>query len=76
MDLMNDAAAMLKQQLGIELDATAMQAALGSLTGDGQGQLDLGALVNQMSGNPEFSAQLGSWLGGAVVERVVDLGLD
>jgi uncharacterized protein YidB (DUF937 family) len=63
MDLMNDAAGMLKQQFGIELDATAMQAALGSLTGGGQGQLDLASLVNQMAGNSDFSAQLGSWLG-------------
>jgi uncharacterized protein YidB (DUF937 family) len=63
MDLMKEAAGILSQQFGIELDTTAMQAALGSLTGDGQGQLDLAALVNQMAGNSEFSAQLGSWLG-------------
>jgi uncharacterized protein YidB (DUF937 family) len=63
MDLMNEAAGVLRQQLGIELDATAMQAALGSLTGGGQGQFDLASLVSQMAGNPDFSAQLGSWLG-------------
>jgi uncharacterized protein YidB (DUF937 family) len=63
MDLMNEAAGMLKQQLGVDLDPDTMQSALSSLMGDGSGQLDLGSLVNQMSGNSDLNALLGSWLG-------------
>ena len=60
---MNEAAGVLKQQLGIDLDPNTMQAALSSLMGDGNGQLDLESLVNQMSGNTDLNALLGSWLG-------------
>ncbi len=60
---MNEAAGVLKQQLGIDIDPNTMQAALSSLMGDGNGQLDLGALAKQMSGNTDFNALLGSWLG-------------
>ena len=63
MDLMNEAASMLQQQLGTNLDTTTMQAALSNLMGDGAGQLDLGSLVQQMSGNTDLSALVGSWLG-------------
>ena len=47
---MNEAAGGLRQQLGIDIDPNTMQSARSSLIGDGNGQLDLGALARQMSG--------------------------
>lgn len=63
MDLLNEAAGVLQQQLGMNLDASTVQSALGSLMGDGQGQFNLASLANQMAGNSDLSGLLGSWLG-------------
>lgn len=63
MDLINQATAVLQQQFGVELDAATLQSALSSLMGDGQGQLNLSALADQMAGNSDLSGLLGSWLG-------------
>ncbi len=63
MDLINQAAAVLQQQFGMELDAATLQSALSGLMGDGQGQLNLSALADQMAGNSDLSGLLGSWLG-------------
>lgn len=63
MDLINTAAQLLRDRLGIDIDPATISSALSTLMGDGQGQLDLASLAREMAGNADLGALLGSWLG-------------
>lgn len=63
MDILETAAAMLSEKLGIDLDPGSVTSALGGLLSNDQGQLDLGGLASKMASSGELGNVLSSWLG-------------
>lgn len=63
MDLIELGAQLLSEHLGLNVDSSTIQSALSGLLGDGQGNLDLGALAAQMAENGGLQSALSSWLG-------------
>ena len=63
MDLLQMGAQMLRDQLGLDIDASTIQSALSSLMGDGQGGLDVQSLVSQLSSSGNLGSLVQSWLG-------------
>ncbi len=63
MDILEFGAQLLSQKLGINVDSATIASALSGLLGDGQGNIDLGALAGKMASSGELGNVLGSWLG-------------
>ena len=63
MDLIQQGAQLIKEKLGIDLDAATAQSALSGLMGDGQGGLDLQGLIGKMASSGELGSLVDSWLG-------------
>jgi uncharacterized protein YidB (DUF937 family) len=54
---------LLSQKMGIQVDSEVIGSALGSLLGDGQGNLDLAGLAGKMASSGELGNIVSSWLG-------------
>lgn len=63
MDLLQLGAQLLSEKLGLQADTDTITGALSSLLGDGQGNIDFGALASRMAASGELSGILDSWLG-------------
>jgi len=63
MDLLAMGTQLLREQLGVNVDAATVQNALTQLLGDGSGDLDVAGLAASMTGKGELGTLLGSWLG-------------
>ena len=63
MDLMQTAAQMLADRLGLEADPDAITGALTSLLGGSDGKPDLGALLAKMMSTADLQGLAASWLG-------------
>jgi len=63
MDFIQLGAQLIKENLGIELDAATVQSALSGLMGDGQGGIDLQGLVAKMTSSGDLGSLVNSWLG-------------
>ncbi len=63
MDLMELGAQLLSDKLGTQVDQGSIVAALTGLLGDGQGNVDLGALAGKIASSGQLGDILGSWLG-------------
>lgn len=62
MELIQQAAQLLGQRLGLSVDQDTLQNAVGALLGDG-GSIDVAELVGRMAGTGQFGDILQSWLG-------------
>jgi uncharacterized protein YidB (DUF937 family) len=54
---------MLSEKLGLQVDTDTITRALSSLLGDGQGNIDLGALTAKLASSGSLSSVVSSWLG-------------
>ena len=63
MDLMELGAQLLSDKTGTQLDQNNIASALTGLLGDGQGNVDVGALASKIAGSGQLGDILGSWLG-------------
>jgi uncharacterized protein YidB (DUF937 family) len=63
MDILQLGAQMLSEKLGLQVDTDTITRALSSLLGDGQGNIDLGALTAKLASSGSLSSVVSSWLG-------------
>ncbi|PIE37732.1 MAG: hypothetical protein CSA53_05170 [Gammaproteobacteria bacterium] len=63
MDILKMGAELLSQKLGLSVDADTVQGALGGLLGDGEGGIDLKAIVSNMMASGGLASAVTSWLG-------------
>ncbi len=63
MDLLQMGAQMLSQKLGLQVDTDTIANALSGLLGDGQGNIDLGALTEKLASSGALASVVSSWLG-------------
>ena len=78
MDILQMGAKLPSDNLGLDVDAATIQSALSGLLGDGQGDIDLGAIATKMASSGELSSVVSSWLGdgangGISASSIVDL---
>ena len=63
MDIMQVAAQLLSDKLGLDVDSDTISSALSSLLGDGKGGIDLASLTSKMAANGDLGGLVSSWLG-------------
>ena len=63
MELNDLCAQLLSEKLGLQVDSEAVGSAMGSLLGDGQGNVDLAGLASKMASSGELGNIVSSWLG-------------
>ena len=63
MDIMQIAAQLLSEKLGLNVDSDTITSALSSLLGDGKGGIDLASLTSKMAANGDLGGLVSSWLG-------------
>ena len=63
MDILQLAAQLLSDKLGLQVDPDTVTRALSGLLGDGQGNIDLAGLASKMASSGEFGSLVNSWLG-------------
>ena len=63
MDLMELGAQLLSDKTGTQLDQNSVMSALTGLLGDGQGNVDFGALASKIASSGQLGDILSSWLG-------------
>ncbi|MFV0477340.1 MAG: YidB family protein [Parahaliea sp.] len=63
MELIEMGAQLLSDKLGLNVDPAIITGALDKLLGDGNGNIDIAALVSQMTQNGGLSSIVNSWLG-------------
>lgn len=63
MDIMQMAASLASEKLGMDLDPNAMGSALSGLLANDAGDFDLGGLAAKMASSGELGGVLSSWLG-------------
>ncbi|NND66191.1 MAG: hypothetical protein HKN19_01270 [Halioglobus sp.] len=63
MDLMELGAKLLSEKTGTQVDQGTVVDALGGLLGDGQGNVDFGALAAKVASSGQLGGILNSWLG-------------
>ncbi len=63
MDILQAGARLLSEELGLQVDTDTVSSALSSLLGDGQGNIDLGALTGKLAASGNLSSLVSSWLG-------------
>jgi uncharacterized protein YidB (DUF937 family) len=63
MDIVQIAAQLLSDKLGLDVDADTITSALSGLLGDGKGGIDLASLTSKMASNGDIGGLVSSWLG-------------
>ena len=63
MDIVQIAAQLLSDKLGLDVDADTITSALSGLLGDGKGGVDLASLTSKMASNGDIGGLVSSWLG-------------
>lgn len=63
MDILRMGAELLSEKAGIAVDTDTVVKALSDLLGDGQGNLDLGAITQKLASSGGLSSVVSSWLG-------------
>ena len=63
MDILQEGARLLSEQLGLQIDVDTVAGALSNLLGDGQGNLDLAGLTEKMASSGGLANVVSSWLG-------------
>ncbi len=63
MDIVQYAAQLLSDNLGVDVDPATLSSSLSQLLGDGQGSIDLAGLASRIGSSGELSTLLSSWLG-------------
>lgn len=63
MELLENAARMLSEKLGLDVDPATITSALSGLIGDGEGKPDIAGLVSRMTANGNLGSIVQSWLG-------------
>ncbi len=63
MDIIELGTQLLRDKLGLQVDAQTIASALSGLLGDGQGNIDLAGLASKMASSGELGDIVSSWLG-------------
>ncbi len=63
MDIMQVAAQLISDKLGLDVDSDTITSALSGLLGDGKGGIDLASLTSKMASNGDLGGLVSSWLG-------------